>query len=300
MRSHLNAFLRTAGLALGGLNDGRLFAGPDELLYSYVEGGGLSSQIEGTQSSLARSAPPREQRGSRRLRRGRSGGVQLHRRAGIPRREAPGEASTQPEAHPRGAPRSRDRNSRRKQDSRRLPPVSKLDGGSTPGTAMFVPPPAHEVMSAVGALEKFMHAAGLPILIKAGLVHAQFETIHPFLDGNGRVGRMLIPLMLVAEGVLERSVALSQSALQTAPNALLRASSEGSHPRRLGGMVGVLPRRRGGGSRWGREEESDNSWTFSTTIDGRWPARVVDPIYGRAALQTNLQIYEHLRGEGGH
>ena len=69
---------------------------------------------------------------------------------------------------------------------------------------MFVPPPAHEVMSAVGALEKFMHAEGLPILIKAGLVHAQFETIHPFLDGNGRVGRMLIPLMLVAEGVLER------------------------------------------------------------------------------------------------
>src|SRR5262249_21825412 len=77
-------------------------------------------------------------------------------------------------------------------------------GGSAPGNAAFVPPPPHEVLPALGALEKFMHAGNVTTLLTAGLVHAQFETIHPFLDGNGRVGRMLIPLILVAKGVLER------------------------------------------------------------------------------------------------
>jgi Fic family protein len=77
-------------------------------------------------------------------------------------------------------------------------------GGTMPGNATFVPPPTQDVMPALGALEKFMHRRDIPTLLKAGLVHVQFETIHPFLDGNGRVGRMLIPLMLVADGLLER------------------------------------------------------------------------------------------------
>src|SRR5690606_24158991 len=77
-------------------------------------------------------------------------------------------------------------------------------GGSMPGNAVFVPPPPQEVMPALGALEKYLHNEDVPVLLKAGLIHVQFETIHPFLDGNGRVGRMLIPLLFIAEGALER------------------------------------------------------------------------------------------------
>ena len=78
-------------------------------------------------------------------------------------------------------------------------------GGTRPGNAQFVPPPPEHVLDCMSDLEKFIHAdtPGIPILIKAGLVHVQFETIHPFLDGNGRVGRLLITLMLCVEGVLE-------------------------------------------------------------------------------------------------
>jgi Fic family protein len=75
-------------------------------------------------------------------------------------------------------------------------------GGSRPGDARFVPPPPHEVDRAMGQLELFLHDRPVPtpILVKAALAHAQFETIHPFLDGNGRVGRLLITLLLCAEG----------------------------------------------------------------------------------------------------
>jgi Fic family protein len=78
-------------------------------------------------------------------------------------------------------------------------------GGSRPGNARFVPPPADEVLNCMGALEKFLHddPVTTPPLIKAALAHVQFETIHPFLDGNGRVGRLLIPLILRQERVLK-------------------------------------------------------------------------------------------------
>lgn len=71
-------------------------------------------------------------------------------------------------------------------------------GGSRPGNAAFVPPPHAMVPDCMGALEGFLHATddGLPALVRAGLAHVQFETIHPFLDGNGRVGRLLITLLL--------------------------------------------------------------------------------------------------------
>jgi Fic family protein len=77
-------------------------------------------------------------------------------------------------------------------------------GGSRPGNAHFVPPPPHEVESCMAALERFINeeAGPYPTLVKTALAHVQFETIHPFLDGNGRIGRLLIAFILHHEGVL--------------------------------------------------------------------------------------------------
>ena len=77
-------------------------------------------------------------------------------------------------------------------------------GGTRPGNAAYVPPPPEYVMDCLGDLELFLHQEDelLPLLIRAGLAHAQFETIHPFLDGNGRVGRLLIPCMLTEKQML--------------------------------------------------------------------------------------------------
>ena len=77
-------------------------------------------------------------------------------------------------------------------------------GGSRPGNADFVPPPHGVVPDCMAKLERFLHARedGLPLLLRTGLAHVQFETIHPFLDGNGRVGRLLVTLLLCQAGVL--------------------------------------------------------------------------------------------------
>ena len=80
-------------------------------------------------------------------------------------------------------------------------------GGSTIASATFVPPPHHSVPEALGDLEKFLHQQdGLPPLIRIALAHVQFETIHPFLDGNGRVGRLLITFLLTEKAVLHKPV----------------------------------------------------------------------------------------------
>jgi Fic family protein len=81
-------------------------------------------------------------------------------------------------------------------------------GGTRPGNAAYVPPPPEYVMDCLGDLETFLHSdeGSLPLLIRAGLVHAQFETIHPFLDGNGRVGRLLITFMLTEKQMLHEPV----------------------------------------------------------------------------------------------
>ncbi len=79
--------------------------------------------------------------------------------------------------------------------------------GSTLNDAIFVPPPPHEIAGCLSDLERFLHSPDpIPSLVKVGLVHAQFETIHPFLDGNGRVGRLLITFLLTESGLLSRPV----------------------------------------------------------------------------------------------
>ncbi|MGB0562375.1 MAG: Fic family protein [Spirulinaceae cyanobacterium] len=203
--SALQRQLEAAGLALGRLDGiGRLLPGPEELLYSYIRKEAvLSSQIEGTQSSIADLLLHENQA---------SPGVVLEDvqevsnyigalSYGIDR------LSTLPlslrlirESHERLVYGTRG-NEKAPGEFRRS---QNWIGGSKPSDAMFVPPPPHELQDILSAFEKFLHSTEYPILLKVGLAHAQFETIHPFLDGNGRVGRMLIALMLVAEGVLER------------------------------------------------------------------------------------------------
>jgi Fic family protein len=81
-------------------------------------------------------------------------------------------------------------------------------GGTRPGNAAYVPPPPEYVLACMGQLESFLHLEenSLPLLVRAGLVHAQFETIHPFLDGNGRIGRLLTTFMLCAKEVLREPI----------------------------------------------------------------------------------------------
>src|SRR3989338_7519424 len=80
-------------------------------------------------------------------------------------------------------------------------------GGSNLQTAKFIPPPHTEVMRLMANIENYMHDDSLvPMLIKIGLIHAQFETIHPFLDGNGRIGRLLITFYLCQQGVLRKQL----------------------------------------------------------------------------------------------
>ena len=79
-------------------------------------------------------------------------------------------------------------------------------GGTRPGNAVFVPPPPHLLAEGLSDLEKFIHddKQEMSTILKAGLVHIQFETLHPFLDGNGRVGRLLIILLFISEGMLSQ------------------------------------------------------------------------------------------------
>jgi Fic family protein len=204
----LQRLSEAAGRALGRLEGVSASLEPDRLLYLYVRKEAvLSSAIEGTQSTLAdllrfeAAAVPgtpvdevREvsryvaalQHGIKRIRSGKlplslrlirevHGVLMKGARGG---NQAPGEF-------------------RRTQN---------WVGGTRPGNARFVPPPPHEMHAALDSLERFLHdeyGFTAPV-IKAGLAHVQFETIHPFLDGNGRVGRLLVSLMLVVDGVLSQ------------------------------------------------------------------------------------------------
>ena len=199
--------LEAANRAIGRLEGiGSVFSGDKLFLYTYIRKEALlSSQIEGTQSSLSEllryenadvpgapiNADVQEvsnyvdamHHGLERLRGGLPVSVRLIRevhqklmRQGRGEMAAPGEF-------------------RRKQN---------WVGGTRPGNSYFVPPPPEQVVELMSDLEKLIHAPTptIPFLVKVGLVHVQFETIHPFLDGNGRLGRLLITLLLCARDIL--------------------------------------------------------------------------------------------------
>ena len=125
-------------------------------------------------------------------------------------------------------------------------------GGTRPGNAVYVPPPPYEVPRLLGELEQYLHAEdALPPLVRAGLAHVQFETVHPYLDGNGRLGRLLVTLLLGVEAALP-ATPLPEPVLQEAPGRLLPDPESRSDRRGLGRVDCVLPRgrrnhRRGGG-----------------------------------------------------
>ncbi|MCW2995907.1 MAG: filamentation induced by cAMP protein Fic [Conexibacter sp.] len=201
--------LDRANQALGRL-DGMtlLLPDPDTLLYTYVRKEAvLSSQIEGTQSSLsdlllfendeAPGVPMEDVRETANYL-----AAMRHGLDAIDEERLPLSGRLLREIHTillhdaRGGDMARG-------DYRR---VQNWLGGTRPQNARFVPPPPNVVPDAMSDLERFLHdeTSALPLLVKAALAHGQFETIHPFLDGNGRVGRLLITLMLCAEGVLAR------------------------------------------------------------------------------------------------
>jgi Fic family protein len=206
--AELQGLLDRANQALGRL-DGitLLLPDPDQFLYSYVRKEAvLSSQIEGTQSSLsdlllfeadaAPGVPLHDAKETSNYIAAMNRGLHLLQVEKLPIcnrlfREVHGVLL----GSGRGSEKTPGK-FRREQN---------WLGDSRPSVARYVPPPWREVEPAMGELERFLHdqPERTPILIKAALAHAQFESIHPFLDGNGRVGRLLITLLLVADGVLK-------------------------------------------------------------------------------------------------
>ena len=199
--------LDRANQALGRLDGlSKILPSPDLFLYFYVRKEAvLSSQIEGTQSSLSdlllfenEAAPGvplddvREvsnyvaalDHGLKRLRDGFPLSLRLIReiheillRKGRGDDKTPGEFRT----------------------------TQNWIGGTRPGNAIYVPPPPERLMVCLDSFEKFLHdeTVTLPLLVQLSLIHVQFEMIHPFLDGNGRLGRLLITLLLCARGALQ-------------------------------------------------------------------------------------------------
>jgi Fic family protein len=203
----LQALSDRANQALGRL-DGvtMLLANPDQFIRSFARKEAvLSSQIEGTRSSLS--------------------DLLVFEQAGVPSVSQEDAEETanyiaamdrglaaiqRPGAPPLSARLLREVHAillRSGRGSRKAPGEFRRSqnwiGGTRPGTARFVPPPWPEVVPAMGALERFLHddPEPTPVLAKAALAHVQFETIHPFLDGNGRVGRCLIHVVYRRRGL---------------------------------------------------------------------------------------------------
>jgi hypothetical protein len=111
-------------------------------------------------------------------------------------------------------------------------------GGDRPGNAAFVPPPPDVLIECMGALEKFLHddPVKTPVLMKAALAHVQFETIHPYLDGNGRLGLLLITLILCSEGVLSEPLLYLSLHFKRNPANILRPIADRAQHRQLGSL----------------------------------------------------------------
>ena len=115
-----------------------------------------------------------------------------------------------------------------------------------PGNAVFVPPPPDRVADLLGELERYIHAEDdLAPLLRIALVHVQFETIHPYLDGNGRLGRMLIALLLDHWQLPKKPAALPEPLSQAEPGRLLPLAFRDSDRGRLAWLAAVLSDRRG-------------------------------------------------------
>ena len=204
----LQQALERALLALGRLDSiSTLLPDPDLFIYSYVRKEAvLSSQIEGTQSSLSDLLL-----------------FELEQVPGVPQEDLDlVEVSNYVAALDHGIARLRGDFPLSNRLMREIHGVLLARGrgsdkdpgefrrsqnwieGTRPGNAVFVPPPHTEIPDCMAAFERFLHADddGLPLLLRAGLSHVQFETIHPFLDGNGRVGRLLITFLLHHGGAL--------------------------------------------------------------------------------------------------
>jgi Fic family protein len=198
--------MERASVSIGGLDSvATLLPDPGLFLYAYVRREAvLSSQIEGTQSSLSDLLL-----------------FELEEAAGVPFDDVV-EVSSYVAALEHGMARLREgfplcnrllremheRLMQRGRGSAKEPGQFRTSqnwiGGTRPGNAHFVPPPPGEVVPCMAELERFLHdeSTALPHLIRIALAHVQFETIHPFLDGNGRLGRLLIALMLTRDGML--------------------------------------------------------------------------------------------------
>jgi Fic family protein len=208
MTAELQAAVDRANQALGRL-DGitLLLPDPGVFLYSYVRKEAvLSSQIEGTQSSLSdlllfeREAAPGVPRGD--VEEASNYVAAVYRGMELIDSGLPISTRMLREVHAvlmrggRGGARQ----------PGELRQVQNWLGGASPASARFVPPPAQHVPEAMSDLERFVNdePQPTPVLVKAALAHAQFEAIHPFLDGNGRLGRLLVTLLLVSDGVLRQ------------------------------------------------------------------------------------------------
>ncbi len=208
--SELKIQFDQALLALGGLNQiSKLLPNPDLFLYTYIRKEAiLSSQIEGTQSSLSDLL-----------------NYEIGAKPGVPIDDVE-EVSCYVAALTFGMKRleegfplsnrlikeihsvllSSGRGSSKSPGEFRR--SQNWIGGTRPGNAQFVPPPQENVLDCMSDLEKFIHNDPEPTaaLVKAALAHVQFETIHPFLDGNGRLGRLLITFILCSEGILKEPI----------------------------------------------------------------------------------------------
>ena len=195
-----------AALALGKLEGVSTRLDPARLLYMYVRKEAvLTSQIEGTQSTLAQlleyenaQAPGTPVDDVREV--SRYVDALFYAIDEIQTDTLPLCLRLLRNAHARLMPDGRGSNQAPVEFRR----TQNWVGGTRPGNATYVPPPPHEVTSLLGNLERYLHDefGRPPTLLKAGIAHSQFETIHPFLDGNGRIGRLMISLILVADGAL--------------------------------------------------------------------------------------------------